>query len=90
MIFYKTSGRGFSEIVPVEVERETEVSVFIKGSRCAKTSDWTQYHKTWEEAKKHVVDRTRAQFERIYEQLEDKREELQKALNLFVIINPKQ
>ena len=34
----------------IEVERETEHSVWIKGNRSAKWSDWRQYHDTYEQA----------------------------------------
>ena len=37
-------------IEEVEIERETEHSVWIKGNRLGKHSDWQQHHETYEQA----------------------------------------
>jgi hypothetical protein len=39
-----------STITPVEIERETDKSVWVNGNRNAKQSDWATYFDTWEEA----------------------------------------
>lgn len=83
MIFYQTSGRQFSEITPVEVEKETELSIFIKNGTCyRKISDWTQYHKSHEEAKQFVVDRVQKQLNEMELKVIEKRQQLKNALNL--------
>jgi hypothetical protein len=48
-IKYRTSKYSV-EIKEVEVERETDHSVWVKGNRSAKHSDWHQYHETYNEA----------------------------------------
>ena len=42
---------GIEEVV---VERETEHSVWVKGNRSARHSDWHQYHDTYEQAFNHL------------------------------------
>ena len=41
-------------IEEVAVERETGQSVWVKGNRAAKHSDWHQYHDTYEQAFNHL------------------------------------
>jgi len=48
MIKYRT---GYAaQIVRIEAERETESSVWIKGSRSAKRSSYENYWDSWQEA----------------------------------------
>lgn len=44
-------------ITPVEVQRNSDSSVWIDGRRAAITSECSRYFPTWEEAKAHLVDR---------------------------------
>lgn len=59
MIKYQTdSGDRWSvkaEIIPVEVEKETETSVWIRGQRNNKVTQYTVYHDTWEAAKAYLI-----------------------------------
>ncbi len=56
MIKYRTTFFWAAEkIKPVEIERETDASVFIKGRRRAKRSSCESYFDTWEEAKAHLM-----------------------------------
>jgi len=53
---YKTENTRYSvhaKIEAVEIERETESSVWIKRLRSAKASEWHNYHDSWAEAKAH-------------------------------------
>jgi len=40
-----------AEITEVEVERETDVSVWVGGRRHGKDTEWATYFDTWDEAK---------------------------------------
>lgn len=59
MKYYKV--RGYSsytlqaEIEEVEVERETDKSVWVKGNRYLKRSEWSNFYKRREEAKGHIL-----------------------------------
>ena len=62
MIKYRVvpSGVGWrQDITPVECERETDSSVFIKGRRNAKRSTYECYYDTWDEAHSALVDAAR-------------------------------
>jgi hypothetical protein len=52
--WYRTWG-SFSEIKPVDVERSTDNSVWIKGRRSQRTGSWLEYWPTWNEAHAHLV-----------------------------------
>ena len=39
-----------AEIEEVEVEKETDKSIWINGNRCAKVTDYASYFNTWERA----------------------------------------
>lgn len=45
-----------TEIMRVDVSRRTEKSVWINGRRRARTSDWSTYHDTWEDARNHLLE----------------------------------
>ncbi len=45
----------WQEIKKVEIERETEASVWVKGSKRAKSTSWERYHDTYEDARRHVI-----------------------------------
>lgn len=49
--WYRAEIGGFAPTIkPVEVERETESSVWIAGRRNAKRSEWRNYFQTWDDA----------------------------------------
>ena len=60
---YKTSRWNDEKIVEVEVERESEHSVWEKAAnyknlrRSNKITDYTHYHDTWDEAYKYLLDK---------------------------------
>jgi hypothetical protein len=56
MIKYRTL-KWSSKIEPVEVERETDSSVWIKGQRNSKITEYHCYHDTWQEAKDTLLNR---------------------------------
>jgi hypothetical protein len=56
MIKYLTHSHYLrAEIKAVEVERETDSSVWINGHRMAKETGWDKYHDYWESAKAHLI-----------------------------------
>ena len=70
MIKYVTGGWGNNLIKAVEVEKETDVSVWVKGSRCAKRSTYKNYFDTWEEAKQFLLGKAEAECDSLRSQLE--------------------
>ena len=50
---YKTR---WSSIYEVEIERETESSVWINGSRSAKVTSWERYFDSFAEAKAYLTE----------------------------------
>lgn len=55
MLKYKTGGCGNKLIESVEIDRETESSVFIGKNRNAKRSSWHNYFDTWDDAKSFLL-----------------------------------
>lgn len=58
IIKYKTSGYYGSGqmIVRVEVEKETENSIWVGGSRRSKKTSYETFHDSWDLAKQHLLD----------------------------------
>lgn len=54
MLKYKTGG-FVKPIEPVEIERETDKCVYIRGCRHAKLTDYYAFHDTWDEAKAYLM-----------------------------------
>jgi len=72
MIKYKTTNifnTLYARIEKIEVERETEKSVWIKGNKCCKTS-YCCYFDTWQEAHEYILDLANNQVNRAILQLE--------------------
>jgi hypothetical protein len=58
MIKYRTEGTAFrvkAQITSVKVDRETETSIWIKGRRSNKVSQYEIYHDTWGDAHFHLL-----------------------------------
>ena len=72
---YKTT-KWDVEIQPVEIERETIASVWIKGSRSSKHSEYARFWDTWEEAHTHLLNKAKRQVESLRLQLERAKGEL--------------
>jgi hypothetical protein len=83
MKYYKISTWS-PYIVEVDVEKETDKFVYIKGSREAKSSGWgSGYAPTWEKAVEHLqsyfqgkVDDAQKQVDYCQEKLDDFKEEI--------------
>lgn len=60
MIKYKATGFYRPEIKEVEVERETDSSVWISGRRRGKITDFESFFDTWEDAHSHLLKLSRA------------------------------
>lgn len=54
---FRTGGFGNIPIETVEVERETDSSVWINGRRNAKTTSWDKYWDSWEEAHAYLLEK---------------------------------
>jgi len=81
MIKYMT-GRFPKAIESVEIERETESSVWIKGSRRNKILGRHRYYDTWAEAKKYLIDKTSFKVRNCQLSLDSAKHELSKLLQL--------
>ena len=58
MIKYQTSKYRYKVFInAVEVERETDTSVWVEGSRSAKRSSMDNYFDTWTEAHQFLLER---------------------------------
>ncbi len=55
MIKYETGGYGQNLIQRVEVERETNSTVWVDGRRHAKVSTWKNYFDSWGDAKTNLL-----------------------------------
>ena len=77
---YRTSSFGGEIIEPVEVERETVSSVWTKGRRSEKNTNYHQYWDTWEEAHTYLLDMSKSA-------LESAKRELERAQNKYETIS---
>lgn len=59
-----------AEIKEVEVEKETDKSIWIKGQRNAKVSDFVTYCDTYEEAKEKLASIVASRIKKAREELE--------------------
>ena len=55
MLKFRTNAWGNKLIEPVEIDRETDSSVFIGKNRNAKRSSYHNYFDTWEDAKAFLL-----------------------------------
>lgn len=67
---FKTS-RGFLNIKPVVINKETTKSVIIRGRRRLKLSEWDSYHATWQDAKDFLIKEAEAKVKRWQSQLSE-------------------
>jgi hypothetical protein len=70
-----------AEIKEVEIEKETDKSIWINGHRSAKISEWANYYDSWDEAKcalfecqQRYVDHLRLRLELTRQELENIKE----------------
>lgn len=77
---YKTTGK-FSRIDVVEISRETEHCVWVRGIRRSKTG-YQSFHDTYDEAKAHIVGQLRHDLQAAKRRVEDLRDRLAKANQL--------
>jgi hypothetical protein len=54
---YRTSSYSYNLIKEVEVDRFSEMSVWIDGRRIARRTENHNYFDTWEEAHNYLIDR---------------------------------
>lgn len=70
------------DIVPVEVDSETDKTVIIEGRRHDKRSDYEAYFDTFSEAKEHLIDRKKRKQDNCAARLDAATEELERAETL--------
>lgn len=63
MIKYLTEHYSNPRIIEVEVEKETESSVWVRGSRSAKLTDNRGYFDSWEDAHAFLLKNAEAKVE---------------------------
>jgi len=68
----------FNSIDVIEIEKESESSVWIDGRRRSKDSSWQQYFDNFQEAKNYLIDEKIKEIDRIAERLNSVRIELNK------------
>lgn len=86
MITKYRTGRFGSRNKPIEeiqVERETEHSVWINGSRNKKNTDSCRYWDTYDEAKDYLVKKQELDIQRAENNLERKRKEYDRLKGLL-------
>ena len=66
-------------IKEVEIEKETEQSVFINGRKRSKDTQWESYHDSHAEAKNEILKRILDQIEILERQMNYFKEKLDKA-----------
>lgn len=76
MIKYKVVKWSAKPISAVKVDRETEKSVWVRGSRLAKVSSYHWFSDSWEEAKEHLLREKEERVERCRIELEMAEREL--------------
>jgi hypothetical protein len=54
---YRTGGWGNDLIERIEIERETAASVWIRGNRHAKQSEYLKYFDNWDDAKAQLMEK---------------------------------
>ncbi len=81
IIKYVTGGYG-KYIERVEIQRETDASVWINGSRNGKWTDWKKYHDTWDHAKNYLIETKTAKVRNYQSQLDSAKDELSKIKKL--------
>lgn len=69
LIKYRTERNGTS-IKSIEIDRETDVSIWIGGRRSDKQTSWYCYYSTWEEAKDALFKRAESNLSHARRQLE--------------------
>lgn len=59
-----------ARITPIEVDQETEKSVWIKGRRRSKEGGYVRFHDSWDDAHAFLLDREQKNVEAIRRQLD--------------------
>ena len=68
--WYRASNWGSPDIVPVQVERESDSSVWIKGRVHRKYSNSEEYFTTWEKAHAYLCGEVTIERDRAFRELE--------------------
>lgn len=73
---YRTVRWDAAKIQVVEIERETDNSIWINGSRQSKGSSHCRFHDSWEEARDHLMKLAEGKVSSLRNELERARSEL--------------
>jgi hypothetical protein len=58
-----------NKIIAIDVERETDESVWINGRRNAKITSWARYHNTFDDAKTYLIEKKERVITRAKEEI---------------------
>ena len=81
MIKYKTKSYS-ARIFEVEVQKETDLSVWVNGHRESKDTRYSKYSDTFDDAKNYLVKRIESKIESLSRQLKNEKERLEEARSL--------
>lgn len=88
MIFYEVN-RWRGTVDPIEVERETEVSIWIDGKKCARHTQYNDYYPSFDEAKMALINRIQRKITSLEAQLAIEKEMLVNAMKQNLVIEDK-
>jgi hypothetical protein len=77
-----TGGYGYPPIKKVEIQKETEKSVWINGKRISKRTKWLKYWSSFDEAKEHLIAVEQIAIKRLKSQLNQRENNLSNYKNL--------
>lgn len=73
MTKYKTESSAWrteAKITAVEIDRESESSVWVKGNRLQKVTQWHHFHDSWEAAQAYLISEAERKVEHMRRSLE--------------------
>ena len=69
-------------IQKVAIDKETEKTFWLKGTRHPKEGGYLKIHDTWDEAKNHLIDKAKTELDRALLNVNRKESELKKVEEL--------
>lgn len=76
---FKFRAFGYPAIERVEIERETEASVWVRGRQCRKRSDYHCYYDTAKEAAEAIIAKYRERLMEAHREMESATKDLESA-----------
>ena len=88
VVKYRTNSFLRKTIERVEIERETESSVWIGDRRRAKRSEYESYWDSWEEARSYLIEKAEGRFDAAFKYASAAEEDLAAARSIPAIEAP--